>query len=224
MTEALHGLVTIQGNRHSLEGEWDLPEHAPGIVVFAHGSGSGRRSPRNQMVARVLNDAGLGTLLLDLLTRDEQRIDDATQALRFDVELLGRRLISTIDWLAVQPETAKLRVGLFGASTGAAAAMIAAAFRPDRVGAVVCRGGRPDLAKSVLRDVRTPVLLLVGSLDGPVIDANRSSAALLSGPHLLRLIPGASHLFEERGTLEAVARQTRDWFLEQMSAAPELDR
>jgi dienelactone hydrolase len=216
----MRGEVTIEVNGCALAGEWHLPARAPGIVVFAHGSGSGRGSPRNQTVARVLNDAALGTLLLDLLTSDEQRIDDATQSLRFDVQLLGRRLIATIDWLAAQPESAKLRVGLFGASTGAAAALIAAACRPDRVAAIVCRGGRPDLAKSVLHDVRKPVLLLVGSLDGPVIDANRRAAAHLSGPHLLRLIPGASHLFEERGTLEAVARLTRDWFLEHLTTAP----
>ncbi|HZU57015.1 MAG TPA: alpha/beta family hydrolase [Actinocrinis sp.] len=196
-----------------LDADLVKPAHAGSIVAFAHGTGSSRHSPRNRAVARVLQQAGLGTLLLDLLTEREERVDEATAEYRFDLQLLGRRIIAAIDWLNEHPQTAGLPLGLFGASTGAAAALIAAAERPDRVTAVVSRGGRPDLAAEHLSRVRAPVLLIVGGRDPQVLQLNRQAAEQLSAPHHLEIIPGATHLFAENHALEQVALKARDWFL-----------
>jgi len=196
-----------------LEGNLAIPAGARGIVVFAHGSGSSRFSPRNRRVADFLNHGGLATLLFDLLTEEEGVVDQRTRALRFDIELLGRRLTGAVDWLAGEPETKLLPVGAFGASTGAAAALIAAAERPERVAAVVSRGGRPDLAIAHLPRVQAPTLLIVGGLDVPVIQMNREAAARLRAEHRVEIVPGATHLFEEPGTLDEVARLARDWFV-----------
>ena len=190
-----------------------LPPDARTAVVFAHGSGSSRHSPRNRAVARVLNDAGLGTVLLDLLTPQEDVIDETTGEFRFDIPMLGRRVVAAVDWLAAEPATRGLPLGLFGASTGAAAALIAAADRPERIEAVVSRGGRVDLAgEAVLDRVRAPVLLLVGGLDPQVLELNRTAADRLGAPHRLDVIPGATHLFAEHGALETVARSAAEWF------------
>jgi dienelactone hydrolase len=196
-----------------LAGDLSVPPDARGIVVFAHGSGSGRFSPRNRAVADVLVEAGLATLLMDLLTPEEEAEDLKTARLRFDVQLLGERVIGTIDWLASDPETGRLPVGCFGASTGAAAALIAAAERPQRVAAVVSRGGRPDLAADALARVTAPTLLIVGGRDTEVIALNRLAQAQLGGESQLVIVPGAGHLFEEPGALEQVAELARDWFL-----------
>ena len=210
--------VTVQLDDAALDGMLHVPDAALGLVVFAHGSGSSRFSSRNRFVARVLNDAGMATLLFDLLTADENRIDEQTREYRFDIELLARRLAGTIDWLAAQRDVARLPIGLFGASTGAAAALIAAAERPDQVAAVVSRGGRPDLAERALARVQAPTLLIVGSLDGVVIDMNRSAAAALTCAHRVQIVRGATHLFEEPGKLEQVADLARDWFREHFAA------
>jgi putative phosphoribosyl transferase len=186
--------------------------------VFAHGSGSSRHSPRNRYVAGVLGDAGLGTLLVDLLTAEEEEVDLRTRHLRFDIGLLAGRLVGMVDWLGSRTETAGLDIGLFGASTGAAAALIAAALRPDAVVAVVSRGGRPDLAGADLGAVRAPTLLLVGERDPVVLDLNRQALDALQTPVRLDVVPGASHLFEEPGALEAVAGLARNWFLEHLGA------
>jgi putative phosphoribosyl transferase len=197
----------------TLEGDLSIPPSARGVVVFAHGSGSGRFSPRNRAVAGVLVEAGLATLLMDLLTAEEEAVDVRTAHLRFDIDLLGERVITAIDWLASDDDIGNLRVGCFGASTGAAAALIAAAERPERVAAVVSRGGRPDLARDALQRVRAPTLLIVGGNDPEVIRLNSFAQALLGGESRLEIVPGASHLFEEPGTLERVAALARDWFL-----------
>lgn len=198
----------------TLVGDLVLPRSAGTVVLFAHGSGSSRHSPRNRAIAGILQDVGLGTLLLDLLTRQEERADALSAAYRFDVPMLGSRLVTAVDWLGTHPATARTSVGLFGASTGAAAALRAAAQRPARVRAVVSRGGRPDLAGSALGEVRAPVLLIVGSRDETVLALNRQAAARLSAPHRLVVVPGAGHLFEELGALEAVAALTASWFRE----------
>jgi pimeloyl-ACP methyl ester carboxylesterase len=203
----------------SLEGTLTVPHDAVGIVVFAHGSGSSRFSPRNRAVAATLNEAGLSTLLLDLLTEEESEIDAVTRGLRFDIDLLTRRLVGTVDWLGVRRELATLPVGLFGASTGAAAALRAAAARTKRVAAVVSRGGRPDLAGAALAQVEAPTLLIVGGSDGPVIDLNQDAARLMHCMHRVHIIPGATHLFEEPGKLERVAQLARDWFLQHLHRA-----
>ncbi len=195
-----------------LGGVLSLPEGAPGIVVFAHGSGSSRQSPRNQLVARALQEGGLGTLLMDLLTLEEETLDQQTRQYRFDISLLANRLICAAEWLAQIPETASLGVGYFGASTGAAAALLAAARRPEGVQAIVSRGGRPDLAGPALAQVEAPTLLIVGGNDVPVIAMNREAMESLPGEKELEIIPGASHLFEEPGALEHVARLARQWF------------
>jgi pimeloyl-ACP methyl ester carboxylesterase len=210
--------VTISAGDAPLEGALALPQQAVGMVVFAHGSGSSRFSPRNQYVSGFLNEGGLGTLLFDLLTAQEHEIDQVTRELRFDIELLSRRLVAAVDWIAGRADTRDLPVGLFGASTGAAAALIAAGERPERVGAVVSRGGRPDLAIPALGRVRAPTLLIVGGLDGPVIGMNREAAALLRAEHRIEIVPGATHLFEEPGKLEEVARLARDWFQRHLAA------
>ncbi len=215
MTARSSVLVTAAGV--ALEGDLALPPDARGLVVFAHGSGSSRFSSRNRYVAEVLQEGELGTLLFDLLTADEHTIDEVTRELRFDIPLLARRLVATVDWLREQPATRDLRLGLFGASTGAAAALIAAAERPEAVAAVVSRGGRPDLAMAHLPRVRAPTLLIVGGLDVPVIDMNRQAAAALACEQELEIVPGATHLFEEPGKLEAVAAMARDWFVSRLS-------
>ena len=189
-----------------------VPEQARGVVLFAHGSGSSRHSPRNRFVAAELQQAGLATMLADLLTPEEEQLDQQSGHLRFDIGLLSVRLAALTDFLTEHEETADLDVGLFGASTGAAAALVAAAGRPDAVRAVVSRGGRPDLAGESLRLVRQPTLLIVGELDEVVIDLNRKALALLAGERRLVIVPGASHLFTEPGTLEQVARLATDWF------------
>jgi putative phosphoribosyl transferase len=204
----------------SLAGELVLPEEqAAGIVVFAHGSGSGRHSPRNRQVAERLNEAGLGTLLLDLLTAEEDEIDRITGEHRFDIPLLSDRVVAAVDWLRAGPE-ASLRIGLFGASTGAAAALVAAARRPDDVSAVVSRGGRPDLAGDALLHVKAPTLLIVGGLDDRIVlELNEQALELLRTEKQLVILPGAGHLFEEPGALEEVARLAADWFLRYLADA-----
>ncbi|MFF8278810.1 dienelactone hydrolase family protein [Streptomyces lateritius] len=205
--------VSIPADGSAIAGDLVLPPEAAAVVLFAHGSGSSRHSPRNRAVAVSLQDVGLGTLLMDLLTAREEQVDVVTARHRFDIGLLGRRLVSAIDWLGEQPATARLPVALFGASTGAAAALVAAAERPGPVRSVVSRGGRPDLAGDVLSRVRAPVLLIVGGEDTQVLEMNREAAARLSAPHRLHVVPGATHLFEEPGALEAVAAAAREWFL-----------
>jgi len=199
-------------NNMLLEGNLSLPENARGLVLFAHGSGSSRHSPRNQFVARVLQEAGLATLLIDLLTAPEEAEDRSTARIRFNIDLLGKRVVEVTNWLIANPTTANLKIGYFGASTGAAAALVAAAERPLAVGAVVSRGGRPDLASSALPQVQAPTLLLVGSKDTQVIELNRMAFTLLRCEKHLEIIPGASHLFEESGTLEQVAQLASQWF------------
>src|SRR5919198_429235 len=199
------GLVT-------LEGDLSLPEGARGVVLFAHGSGSSRHSPRNRYVARLLNEAKLATLLIDLLTPEEEAIDLWTAHLRFDIGLLAERLVGTTDWLTQHPDTRDLRVGYFGASTGAGAALVAAAERPPAVDAVVSRGGGPDLPGPALGRVRAPTLLIVGGNDFQVIELNRAALAQLRCEKQLVIIPGATHLFEEPGALDEVARLAREWF------------
>jgi putative phosphoribosyl transferase len=200
-----------------LEGSLTLPEGARGLVLFAHGSGSSRHSPRNQYVAEILQGAALGTLLMDLLTRDEDEVDRFTRQFRFDIGLLADRLTGAIDWLEARPETRDLPIGLFGASTGAAAALRAAAARPDRVRTVVSRGGRPDLAGEALAHVRAPTLLIIGADDTPVIPLNDAARRQMHAPVEMRLVPGASHLFEEPGTLAAASALARDWFVRQLA-------
>lgn len=209
--------VRITGDHVALEGVLAVPGGAPGIVLFAHGSGSSRLSPRNTYVARVLREGGVGTLLFDLLTRAE----DSVYATRFDIDLLTRRLVAATRWVAEQPETRELGVGYFGASTGAAAALMAAAELPDRIQAVVSRGGRPDMAMRVLERVRAPTLLIVGGHDEVVLDLNRQAHAALGATKELVIVPGATHLFEEPGTLEEVARLASAWFQRHLHRAPQ---
>lgn len=205
--------VRVQAGRVVLEGILAIPESARGIVLFAHGSGSSRHSPRNRFVASELNDAGLATLLIDLLTPEEEAVDNYTAELRFDIGLLAERLVGATDWLGSQSETRGLQVGYFGASTGAGAALVAAARRPDLVGAIVSRGGRPDLAGPILSLVRAPTLLIVGGNDHPVIGMNREALARLEVEKEMNIVPGATHLFEEPGALEEVARLATAWFI-----------
>jgi dienelactone hydrolase len=205
-------LVQVPAGSVTLEGNLTLPEQSRGIVLFAHGSGSSRHSPRNRYVARVLNEAKLATLLIDLLTLHEEVIDARTAQLRFDIDLLAERLVDATDWLSQFPDTKHLRIGYFGASTGAAAALAAAAIRPDAVGAIVSRGGRPDLAGVALIHVRAPTLLIVGENDDQVIQLNREALEQLRCEKRLIIVPGATHLFEEPGALDEVARLARDWF------------
>jgi pimeloyl-ACP methyl ester carboxylesterase len=200
----------------TLDGDLVVPPGARGVVLFAHGSGSSRLSPRNRAVAEGLRRARFATLLMDLLTPAEEREDTATAALRFDIPLLAGRLADAVDWLGRHPDTARLPVGLFGASTGAAAALAAAAERPDRVRAVVSRGGRPDLAGDALPRVAVPVLLVVGGHDEVVLDLNREAARRLSGGRRIHVVPGATHLFPEPGALEEVTRTAGDWFTEHL--------
>ncbi|MGE4404424.1 dienelactone hydrolase family protein [Pseudomonas sp.] len=196
-----------------LHGDLCLPQGASGLVVFVHGSGSSRHSPRNQSVARYFNGLGLGTLLFDLLTASEQPIDEITRQLRFDIPLLSQRLSGVVDQLGHEADLRDLRIGLFGASTGAAAALITAASRPADIAAVVSRGGRVDLADQSLARVKAASLFIVGEGDLEVLELNREAAARLQCVHQLAVVPGATHLFEEHGTLEAVARLAGEWFL-----------
>lgn len=206
--------VKIEVRNAVLNGDLTLPSEARGLVVFAHGSGSSRHSPRNRFVATRLNANALGTLLFDLLTPAEEAIDEATRRLRFDIPLLARRLEDAVEWIAKQDDIPNLPLGVFGASTGAAAALIAAAEQPDAVRAVVSRGGRPDLADRHLADVQAPTLLIVGGDDTQVIELNREAEAKLTKAQVsLEIVPGASHLFEEPGTLEKVANLASDWFV-----------
>ncbi len=193
-----------------------IPAGANGIVVFAHGSGSSRTSRRNQWVASQLNEGGLATLLVDLLTPDEAALDAQTGAFRFDIQLLARRVVHAIDWAAREPAIRMLPLGLFGESTGAAAALLASVQRPDRVKAIVSRGGRVDLAEDVLSLVGAPTLLIVGENDRDVLTLNRHALSLLRGDRRLEIVPGASHLFEEPGALEAVALYARAWLVEHL--------
>jgi putative phosphoribosyl transferase len=207
-------MVRIPAGSRSLEGDLQVPHQATGLVLFAHGSGSSRHSPRNRFVAGELQQAGLGTLLIDLLTEQEEAADRHTGHLRFDIELLAERLIAAKRWLARESATAALSLGYFGASTGAGAALVAAAREPDGVGAVVSRGGRPDLAGDALPHVRAPTLLIVGQRDYTVLEFNRSAMRQLRAPVQLEVVPGATHLFEEPGALEQVAGLARDWFVQ----------
>jgi putative phosphoribosyl transferase len=202
-----------------LEGTLTVPHGAAGIVLFAHGSGSSRHSPRNRFVAAELQAGGLGTLLLDLLTPAEEAVDLRTRELRFDIGLLADRLVAAISWLRDGDATRDLLIGLFGASTGGGAALVAAARAPDDVGAVVSRGGRPDLAGDALPLVRAPTLLIVGAEDDVVVELNRRAMARMTAPVQLVLVPGATHLFEEPGTLEAVAQLARDWFVRYLAGS-----
>ncbi|HEX2182851.1 MAG TPA: phosphoribosyltransferase family protein [Rubrobacteraceae bacterium] len=204
--------VKVPAGPVELEGALSVPEGAAGVVLFAHGSGSSRHSPRNRHVARTLYESGLATLLVDLLTPDEEQVDLRTRHLRFDVGLLAQRLAGATDWLRRNPDTRDLRVGYFGASTGAGAALVAAAERPEDVGAVVSRGGRPDLAGESLPLVRAPTLLIVGGEDEPVIRMNEEALARLRAEKRLEIVPGAGHLFEEPGALDEVARLAAGWF------------
>jgi dienelactone hydrolase len=211
--------VRVDAHHQWLDGELRLPARAAGLVVFAHGSGSSRFSRRNQHVARSLERRGLATLLIDLLTREEEAIDARTAEYRFDLPLLASRLVSIVDWARGRAETAHLPMGLFGASTGGGAALIAAAARPREVAAVVSRGGRPDLAHEALGRVAAPTLLIVGGQDRPVLDLNRSAMARMAAAVELAVVPGATHLFEEPGALDAVADLTAEWFVRHFTSA-----
>jgi putative phosphoribosyl transferase len=204
--------VHVPADQLMLEGNLNLPEAARGVVLFAHGSGSSRFSPRNQHVARMLNQERVATLLIDLLTREEEAIDERTAQLRFDIGLLAERVVVATDWLKQYRDTEGLPLGYFGASTGAAAALVAAAERPNIVSAVVSRGGRPDLAGPALPRVKAPTLLIVGGRDVKVIELNEAALAQLRCEKRIVIVAGATHLFEEPGTLDEVARLARDWF------------
>ena len=211
--------VTVPIGSVTLDGSLGVPRGARGVVLFAHGSGSSRHSPRNRYVADELRRGGLATLLVDLLTPDEELRDDRTRELRFDIGLLADRLVGAIDWLAAEAPTRTLPVGLFGASTGGGAALVAAALEPNRVAAVVSRGGRPDLAGEALPEVRAPTLLIVGERDESVIALNKRAMAQMAAPVHLEIVPTATHLFEEPGTLAAVARLAKDWFHRYLTGA-----
>lgn len=205
--------VKVSAGPVTLEGMLGLPEGAQGIVVFAHGSGSSRFSPRNQFVAQALREAGLGTLLFDLLTEEEEQADLITMHLRFNIALLSERVIGATDWLTGYSKTRGLAIGYFGASTGTAAALVAAAERPNAVAAIVSRGGRPDLAGRSLSKVKAPTLFIVGGNDFPVIDMNQDALEELKAEKKLVIVPGATHLFEEPGALEEVSRLAAGWFV-----------
>ncbi|HEX5083409.1 MAG TPA: alpha/beta family hydrolase [Blastocatellia bacterium] len=228
MEKQLETQVRIPAGGVVLDGDLAIPGGATGIVVFAHGSGSSRHSPRNRSVARVIQEAGVGSLLFDLLTREEESVDVFTRHLRFDIELLTARLIEATRWLAGQEETLNLRVGYFGSSTGAAAALMAAArlgamsgpMSGMDIGAVVSRGGRPDLAGDALQMVKAPTLLIVGGHDELVIELNQDAYARLRCEKELKIIPGATHLFEEPGALEQVADLAAAWFKKRLQSLP----
>jgi pimeloyl-ACP methyl ester carboxylesterase len=210
-THVVHEAVEVEAGGATLNADLRVPDRAAGLVVFAHGSGSSRFSRRNILVAGALETAGFGTLLLDLLTRHEELADERTREYRFDIGLLGRRVVGATDWVQGRSGVSDLPVGLFGASTGAAAALIAAAERPQIVRAVISRGGRPDLADEALPLVQAPTLLIVGGNDEPVIELNREAMRRMRAPAELTIVPGATHLFEERGALQEVARLAIDW-------------
>jgi putative phosphoribosyl transferase len=214
--------VQIQAGRAVLPGDLRIPKSATALVLFAHGSGSSRHSPRNQFVARTLNDAGLGTLLFDLLTQQEEAIDMQTRELRFNIHFLAERLVHATKWARQQDQTRELRIGYFGSSTGGAAALVAAADNPRDIAAVVSRGGRPDLADEALPKVQAPTLLIVGGNDDIVIELNEQARDRMRCKVKLEIIPGATHLFEEPGALEKVAKLAGDWFVRHISgvAAP----
>ena len=205
--------VQIQAGRAVLSGNLTIPENATGLVLFAHGSGSSRHSPRNQFVAHTINDAGLGTLLFDLLTQDEEATDTWTREHRFNIGLLAQRLVHVTKWAKQQEETRDLRIGYFGSSTGGAAALVAATELPQDIAAVVSRGGRPDLAGDALPKVKAPTLLIVGGNDDIVIELNEMARDQMRCEVKLEIVPGATHLFEEPGTLEKVATLASDWFV-----------
>jgi putative phosphoribosyl transferase len=209
--------VQIQAGREDLFGNLNIPEGATGLVVFAHGSGSSRRSPRNQFVARTLNNAGLATLLFDLLTQEEEAVDLHTREHRFNIGLLAERLVHATKWAKQQQQTQDLRIGYFGSSTGGAAALVAAAEIPQDVGAVVSRGGRPDLAGDALPKVQAPTLLIVGGNDDIVIELNEQARDQMRCEVKLEIVPGATHLFEEPGALEHVAQLASDWFVRHLT-------
>jgi len=204
-----------------LNGDLTLQPSASGVVVFAHGSGSSRHSPRNRAVAASLQERGLGTLLMDLLTNQEEMVDEQTRQLRFDIELLAERLVAAMGWLHLDDRTRDMKIGLFGASTGAGAALFAAAARPQLAQAVVSRGGRPDLAGPALASVRCPTLLIVGEYDEQVIDLNREAMEKMAAPTRLVIVPRATHLFEEPGAIDDVARLAGDWFTEYLAPGPQ---
>jgi len=204
--------VRISTSSVVLEGNLSLPDHAIALVLFAHGSGSSRQSPRNQFVARTLNNAGLGTLLFDLLTSEEELLDTRTAEIRFDIDLLAERLVQATKWAKQQQAALALRIGYFGSSTGGSAALVAAAELTREVGAVVSRGGRPDLAGEALPKVQAPTLLIVGGEDDVVIELNEQARAKMQCEVMLEIVPGATHLFEEPGALEQVAKLASDWF------------
>src|SRR6185369_10967123 len=211
---AFESIAIPVGSGAQIEADLRVPERASGLIVFAHGSGSSRFSPRNRRAAQTLQHGGFGTMLLDLLTRDEEQIDKHTAEYRFDIDRLATRVIAAGDWLHDREDVLSLRVGYFGASTGAAAALIAAAQRPYSVEAVVSRGGRPDLAGAALRHVKTPTLLIVGQNDDPVIEMNEAAKVEMCAARVeLAIVPGATHLFEEPGTLEQVEQLAGDWFV-----------
>ena len=214
MSERKENVVRIPVDDDFIEGNLRLPAGAKGVVLFAHGSGSSRFSPRNQYVANVLNKAEIATLLIDLLTKDEEKVDMRTRQFRFDIDLLTERLMSAAKWLKRNTRMQNLKLGIFGSSTGAAAALIAAAKLPGDVAAVVSRGGRPDLAMEHLAEVRAPSLFIVGGRDAVVIDLNRKAMAEVSAKKNLEIVPGATHLFEEPGKLEEVAKLATSWFLQ----------
>jgi putative phosphoribosyl transferase len=221
-TDGEQDFLRVDAGTVSLEGNLEIPREARGIVLFAHGSGSSRHSPRNRYVAQVLREGGLATLLIDLLTPAEELLDLRTAELRFDIPLLATRLINTTDWLTQHASTRHLRVAYFGASTGSAAALMGAAERPDIVRAVASRGGRPDLAGPALPRIQAPTLLIVGGKDYSVIEMNRAAMAELRCEKKLAFVPGASHLFEEPGALEEVARLAREWFQCHLNQEPPL--
>jgi putative phosphoribosyl transferase len=215
--------VTIPAHGASLEGDLSIPDGATVLVLFVHGSGSSRHSPRNQFVARILNKAGLATLLFDLLTRQEEARDVRTAEYRFDIGLLAERLVHASKWATIQSATCDLRLGYFGSSTGGGAALVAAAEIPRDVGAVVSRGGRPDLAGDALPKVQAPTLLIVGAEDNVVIDLNEQARARMRCEVRLEIVPGATHLFEEPGALDQVAKLTAEWFVHRTLAKGKFD-
>jgi len=217
MQKTKEEVVVIPVGKATIEGNLVIPIGARGVVLFAHGSGSGRFSPRNQYVAKVLNEAGIGTLLIDLLTKEEDEIDTATGEFRFDIGLLSQRLEVATEWLKQNPATKSLAIGYYGASTGAAAALIAATKFPKDVKTVVSRGGRPDLAMQHLQKVKVPSLFIVGEKDTVVIDLNKKAMEQVPAEKKLEIVPGATHLFEEPGKLEEVAKLSADWFLAHLS-------
>jgi len=217
----IESVVMALGGGQRIEADLHVPDRALGLVIFAHGSGSSRFSTRNRTVAESLQMRGLGTLLLDLLTREEEQVDLRTREYRFDIERLGRRMVVATDWAHTRDDLRALPIGFFGASTGAAAALIAAAERPSIGRAVVSRGGRPDLAGPALTRVATPTLLIVGSHDEPVIALNKTAMAQMRAAHVeLAIVPGATHLFEEPGTLDEVQRLAGDWFVDYLGRHP----